>query len=132
MNNAFNKQIHALLAKANVMEQKAAIVSSFSNGRTQSSRELSHAEAFEMVKWLLTQVTDTTPCSHKMRRKIISMAHQMHWHLPGTQQVDMPRLNTWCNTFGFGKKKLNDYTYAELPKLVTQFTFVYNEYISGL
>jgi hypothetical protein len=132
MNPALNMQLHGLLNKAGLMPQKADLVTSFTKGRSESSKELTNDEAKEMITYL-TSITDASDAaSQKMRRRIISMAHEMHWHLPGTQAINMQRLNEWCENFSYDKKKLNAYTYNELPKLVTQFKIVYKDYLSKL
>ncbi|MBA9078961.1 hypothetical protein [Rufibacter quisquiliarum] len=66
-----------------------------------------------------------------MRKKIISMAHKMRWQIDGTK-VDIARIDAWCRKYGAPAKGFNDYTYNELPKLVTQFGKVYKSYLEGL
>lgn len=124
-----NKMLHGLLNKTGLMADKANIINGITKGRTESSKDLSFDEARLMINWLQSQ-DNTIDGAVKMRRKIISMAHEMHWHLPYTQRVDMLRLNGWCEKFGYLHKKLNDYTYKELPTLVTQFTAVYKDYLN--
>ena len=132
MNPALNKQLHGLLTSTGLGLQKAALVSSYTHGRSESSKDLSNEEAKQMIAYLARVANDHGEASQKMRRSIISMAHEMHWHLPGTQKIDMERLNDWCCVYGFGKKVLNRYSYVELTKLVTQFKIIYNSYISNL
>lgn len=132
MNPALNQQLHGLLTQAGLNEQKAALVSSYTQGRSESSKDLTNEEAKQMIGYLANVANVNGEAAQKMRRKIISMAHEMHWHLIGTQKIDMDRLNGWCANFGFGKKVLNKYTYMELPKLVTQFTAIYKHYLSNL
>lgn len=132
MNPALNKQLHGLLTQTGLNEQKANLVTGFTAGRSDSSKDLTNEEAKQMIHYLATKANEHGEAANKMRRKILSMAHEMHWHLTGTQKVDMERLNNWCTTLGYGKKALNKYTYEELPKLVTQFEFVYKYYLSKL
>ena len=132
MNPELNKQLHGLLKQTGLNPQKATLVNAYTAGRSESSRDLTNFEAEEMIKYLNLTANNNVEASQKMRRKIISMAHEMHWHLGSTQKIDMERLNTWCKVFGFGKKVLNQYTYLELPKLVSVFTIVYNQYLSNL
>lgn len=132
MNYAQNKLLHGLLNKTGLMQSKASIILGITNGRTESSKDLSFDEARLMINYLKMQADKDALRSNKMRNKIISMAHEMHWHLSGTQAIDMLRLNTWCERFGYLHKKLNDYSYIELPKLVTQFTKVYSDFIDNI
>ena len=116
--------LHALLNSTGMMPQKESLVAAFGHGK-QSSKDLNFTEAGELISYL-----KTIDASHKMRRKIIRLAHDMGWQLPG-KKIDMDRLNGWCKTYGFGKKELNAYTAQELPKLVTQFEKVYNDYLNN-
>ncbi len=136
MNHAQNKALHYLLNNRGLIPQKEMLVLSYTNGRSRSSKDLSFQEAGELISYL-----KTLDHSHKMRRKIISMAHELGWHLPpspngegkGVRRIDMNAINEWCKKYGFGKKELNEYTESELPKLVTQFqNGPYKYYISHL
>ena len=132
MNPALNKQLHGLLTQTGLKEQKAALVNSFTGNRSDSSTDLTNEEAKQMIAYLNTKATEHGEAANKMRRKIISLAHEMHWHLSGTQKIDMQRVNDWCLKFSYLKKELNKYTYTELTKLVTQFTAVYNSYLHNI
>lgn len=128
MNHAQNKALHGLLNRTGLMEQKEALVMAFSNGRVKSSRELAFQEAGALITHL-----KSLDKSHRMRRKIISMAHELGWKVPGTKKIDMNAINAWCEKYGFGKKELNQYTEQELPKLVTQFqNGPYKHYLHNL
>lgn len=130
MNHAQRKIIHALLAKTNLLPHKQTLVHSFTNGRTQHSSDMNFEEASGLINYLKTQDKETQQ-KERMQRKIISLAHDMGWHLPGTQKINMQRINDWCTKYGHAKKPLNDYTLQELPTLVTQFKKVYNTYITN-
>ena len=134
MNAQLNKQLHTLLSASGLMNEKANLVLGFSDGKSESSKGLTDSEAREMISYLQKQKNDekNAPTENKMRRKMISMAHEMHWRLTGAQKVDMLRLNGWCIHYGYLHKKLNDYTYIELPKLVTQFTRVCKDYLNKI
>ncbi len=129
MNSALNKQLNGLLTSTGLTSQKASLVLGFTGGRSESRAALTDAEALEMIAWLKTQGNNNDDAANKMRRKIISYAHQLHWYLPNTQTVDMARIDGWCTTYGYGHKKLNDYTYNELPKLVSQFRLVFKSFL---
>jgi len=120
-----------------------------SKGRTTSTRELTQAEAFGLIDGLVRQSPNSgwkqrNHTMDKMRKKLIGYAREMGWvasppaPLPGERggaalKVDMERVNGWCKRYGFGKKPLSDYTYAELPKLLSQFeTGPYAHYLRTL
>lgn len=130
------------LRKINVMisqrkidaETKASMVFGFSNGRATSTKDLFAEEAILMIKHL--EATDPNqPAAEKMRKKLLHMAHSMGWQIKKGDNkivVDMERVDRWCKTYGYGKKSLNNYSYKELPKLLTQFESVYKKIIHKL
>lgn len=121
------KAINAFLAKNGMMEDKAAIVSEATNGRTTHSTELYFDEAKQLLAGFLNQQPqDNGP----MVRKLFAMAHNLQW-ITETNQVqpngsikpvkDYSRLLAWVKKYGYLGKPLKQYTYSEMPKLVTQF-----------
>ncbi len=134
MNSELNKQLHAALTTSGLAAQKETLTATFSNGRATSTRELTDAEARQYIDYLNGKAATIpkTNVANKMRRKIISLAHSMHWHIPGSQKVNMARINQWCKTYGQYHKALNDHNIDELTNLVTQFTLVYESYLSNL
>lgn len=124
--------LNTLVSKLHIdKEGKIEMVQGFSGGRATSSKDLFSDEAAAMIKHLKS-VDPTEKSAEKMRKKIISMAHEMGWtSAPG--KADMKRIDQWCTKFGYLKKHLDSYNYNELPKLVTQFEQgPYNHYISSL
>lgn len=135
-----NRRLHQLLPQAGMTaEDKKALVKEFTNGRSDSSRELLMAEAQRLIQHLEASLglVATAPtaaheeASDQMRRKILSLAHEMRWELP-SGKVDMGRVNGWCQARGFGKKVLNEYSHPELQKLVSQFKIMYSKYLKEL
>lgn len=130
-NQAQVKAIYSLLGKNGLRDEKENIVRSFTTGRTTSVRAMSFNQAAALIGHLKSlDVEDKA--GDKMRNKIISMAHEMGWRKPGTDQIDMKHLNGWCIAHSYLKKKLDDYKYRELPKLVSQFEEVYKSYLKTL
>lgn len=123
-----NSVLHGFLNSHGLMEQKESLVFAFTNGRSRSSKDLTFNEAGDLIAHL-----KNIDSGHKMRRKIIKLAHEMGWKLAGSSQIDMAAIDAWCVKYGFGKKRLNDYTAKELPKLVTQFeNGPYKHYLQNL
>jgi hypothetical protein len=124
------KAIHALFNKSGVKEKedKAQVISFYTGGRTSSSREMSVKEA----EALISHLKNTDP-SHqgadRMRKKIISMAHEMGWKKPNGTKIDMEHVNQWCIKHGYLHKPLDEYTYEQLPTLVSQFEKAYKDFI---
>jgi len=121
------KALNTLVGKLGIdKESKAVMVEGFSNGRCTSSKELFMNEAADMIKHLKSLDPEESK-AEKMRRKIISLAHEMGWKVDN--KADMKRIDNWCTVYGHGKKKLNSYTYKELPTLVSQFEGVYRHFL---
>ena len=140
MNHAQNKLLHGLLNQKGLLENKANIISGITKGRTESSKGMDFEEARLMITWLQTMpnIAPVDPNkkaqddkSNKMRRRIISMAHEMGWHnlVSGEWKIDMRGLNNWCLQHSYLKKELNGYSYQELPKLVSQFEMMYKSFL---
>ncbi len=131
----------------NLKAAKEDIIKEASSGRTSSVKELLFAEADSLIKGLKKdssfkkELDKSDPC-HKMRGKILSHAHELGWHKKDAKgvvirdkatqkpKIDFDRVNNWCIQYGFGKKRLDKYTYEELPKLVWQFQQYYKKYLN--
>lgn len=122
------RAIHALLGEQGLRDEKANIVQAFTGGRTTHSSEMSSSEAAALIGHLKS-LNPVNNRADKMRNKILSMAHEMQWEKDG--RIDMDHLNNWCLAKSYLKKKLDEYEYAELPKLVTQFEQVYKSHLKG-
>jgi hypothetical protein len=126
------KIIHTLFNKIGNAPHKKDIIAGFTNGRSESSKDLYFDEATDLIKYL-KNFDNEAISAERMRRNIISMAHELNWKLPDTGKIDMKRVNGWCEKFGYQHKPLNNYTYEELPKLVTQFkNGPYSHFIKNL
>lgn len=123
--------IHASLNKVGLMDEKRHMIGMFTDGRTQSTKEMTKAEAAELIRYL-SKHNPRAGAEDKMRKKILSMAHEMGWHIPDTHKISMARVNEWCVNYGYLHKRLDAYNYAELPKLVGQFETVYVKFLKEL
>lgn len=121
--------IRTMLAKLHLAADKEAIIAGASQQRTTSTRELSTAEATLLIRWLKSQDPEEVS-AEKMRKKIISQARGMGWVANG--KADMQRLDAWMMKSSYLHKKINQYRYPELPKLVTQFERVYLSFLKGI
>lgn len=115
-------------------ELKCALIAQYTGDETKTStRDLSYSQAYELIRDLQVNQkhNPTTMRSDKMRKKIISMAHDMGWQYYNESKrkmcADIKAINSWCEKYGFLHKSLDSYTYAELPTLVSQFEQVYND-----
>ena len=135
-----NRQLHALISALSIdAEIKQDLVYQFTNSReTRSSlmtdhecqRLINHLNALKKQKEASSQARNeafknNTP-ENKMRRKIMSICHEMKWTKDG--KLDWTRINEFLLNRSYLKKGLDKYTKAELPKLITQFENILRTY----
>lgn len=113
-----------LLKSTGLDAQKAILVSSFTKFRTESTKEMTFAEADDMIRYLQGEANKDDG-SNQMRRKILSVCHNLNWK-KADGKVDLDVLDQWCLNHSYLKKRLMEYTYKELPKLVTQVQSMYS------
>jgi hypothetical protein len=140
--------IHALLAKigrANDKDYKLELVQTYSNGRETSTTKLYMNEAGRMIIDL-KKLTGSTSAAGKMaakprmteeqeqadrkRKKLISIAHSMHWTIDGKADVD--RISGWCEKHGQYHKPLMEHTVVELSHIIVQFDKVYKSFLKSI
>ena len=121
--------IKTIFAKSGKMAYSAEIANDYSNGRTGHISELNQAEAKALIDSLIQAPSRQGNASERMRKKIISLAHQMGWQVAG--KADMERIDNWCKKYGYLGKGLNAYKYNELPRLVRQMETVFETYLKA-
>lgn len=129
-----NRQLHTLLAKLHLMHQKASLAWSYSNGRTNSTSELSQSECDKLIAYLNAKVnpginsmssarykqpTVQDEATKKLIRKIYSLAHELRWEKPDGS-VNPITLHHWVETKGKHKKPMRDHSNRELADLIFQ------------
>ena len=117
-------------------DDKEAMVSGFTAGREVSSKYMTFDEAKAMIAHLLKLqgVHQIPKPGDAMRNKIFYYCHEIGWtkasKKTGKKVADGKRFDEWAVKFSYLKKKLNQYSYAELPKLVSQFEAVYKSFLN--
>lgn len=128
------RRLYFLLDQLGIRHLKNDLVMDASGGRTESARELKNLEMNELLTHLDNKLKEAKNESQpkpgsvqkmdRMRKRILSMCYSIGWtrYNPEKrrQEVDMDRLEAWLLKYGYLHKPLNDYTYMELPALVTQ------------
>ncbi len=130
-NNRQKAAIAVLVQKLGLQGQKKILVLSHTDGRTDTSKDMYFHEANDLIKSLKDRDPDEAK-AERMRRVIISFAHQSGYRFPNTNRVDMKRLDGWCVKYGKFHKKLNQHNYKELVELITQFKEVYKDHINNI
>lgn len=110
--------IYALIKKLKL--DKPAVIDGATNGRTEHVSEMTKGEATALIKYLKS-VDPEEESNERMRKKIISLGHEIGYKIAGTNKIDMKRLDQWCIDYGKFRKKLDRHTHNELAQLVTQF-----------
>jgi hypothetical protein len=136
-------QFFTLIRQFRMDKEEVALASS--GGRTASLRSLTDQEWSEIMEQLTAMQKGNKwnpPAGDVQRKKMISIARQMNWHLtPGPSpqgegrseiQIIMERLDGWCLKQKF-KKELMKHTVQELNVLVSIFEEkVYKSYLEDL
>lgn len=120
------KQMMALFNQTGKMGYRHTYCWEASQGRTESTRELTSAEIQSIIHCLQAE-SDTYQQANRMRRKLISMAREMKWEGNIIQRIDH-----WCEKYGQFHKPLMGHTLKELPLLITQFEQVYKSFLQGI
>jgi hypothetical protein len=125
MNQKLNKRLHALLSKQGLMEQKAVLVSNFTEGRTESSKEMTDGEVIQLIEALepipLDKVLKTQLKAQRRTntlRKCFSLFRLMGYTL--FDKPDYTRIDNFCIARSQAKKKLTDMNTRELSNLIYQ------------
>lgn len=113
------------------MEDKEDLIWVYTDERSTSIRDLSFSEAKQVIQSLTKGVVLPLTPAAKMRRKILSMAHELNWELDNGK-IDMDRVNRWCIQYGYLGKPLDQYRTAELPALVFAFENMHRKHLEGI
>lgn len=113
---------------------RSELVSQFTDGQKNGLTDLSDFQYQEFLRWLRPIIQEAkndhqenwkNSPENRMRRKIIALfIHRMGY--------TYKELDEWCVKSGEFKKALNDHTYNELTKLVTQAEKVHASFIQQL
>lgn len=113
------QMIHTLLNKQGLTHLKAELVYSFSDGRTQSSRELTLIEAKRFIQYLKDQ-----DASSDIIKRIYHLGYLsgiIYGETPEDKAMNTAKLNMFCKERGTVKKALHQQSVKELKRTVKQF-----------
>lgn len=139
------RYLYFLLDQLGIRHMKSDLVTQASEGRTESARELKNLEMIDLLNHLGNKLKeakqDNRPHNQsfqhlgRMRKRILSICYSIGWtrYDPDKRrhQVDHDRLQAWLIKYGYLHKSLNDYTYLELPTLVTQMERLLKSTLDG-
>lgn len=115
MTPKLNSILHTLLSSTGLMAQKADLVSGMTQHRTESSREMTDAEARELIQYLQGEQDRSKLACDKKRKKLIALAYSIG---------ENPHFVIgWAEKYGVNnvKRKFNDYDKQELHLLIDKF-----------
>lgn len=123
MNPKLNKQLHSLLALQGLMEQKAELVNTATDGRTSSSSDMTDTEAQKLIDAIkpIGIITKTNMDEAKKTntiRKCFSLFRLMGYYKG--EKPDYDRINQFCLHRSAAKKRLTDMDVKELSNLIYQ------------
>lgn len=119
INSGQLSKLHVLLHRLGWMDDKKTIISQITNGRTESSRELT----FEEGRDLLRQLSEYDP-AERMKSLIFSLAYRANIIYGSSgidKKINAAKLNLFLKERGSVKKELNAMSYPELIKTHKQF-----------
>lgn len=122
------RAIHATIKAKGLQDQKKDIILNASEGRTESSSDLTYEEAHTLLKFLNTE-NKNNQSTDRMIRKLMAMAYDLRWIESFTfvrdhktfKRNDFSKVYEWVRKYGYLGKELKEYSYQELPKLLSQF-----------
>jgi hypothetical protein len=143
INNQQIIKFNALLRNLGLEDDdKRGIIASFTNGRTSKTKEMLYVEAKAMLQHLsalapYVQSEESAAArvrekENKMRKKVIAIAYQLGWTTP-QGKCDYARLDRFiaARPVTPGATSLNQYTAADLPKLINQFEELLKKYLNA-
>lgn len=124
------KKIHVLLQQKGLMEEKETMMYSISDGRTQSTKELTCNEAKQLISILLGDDKD-----REKQMSIFAAIYGLAWKMDiiyGTTdddyQMNIAKLNMFCRQRGTVKKNLTEQNLIEIKKTHRQFEAMYKKF----
>ncbi len=116
------------------MEKETAkmMVRGFTGMRTEHVSDMTFAEATSMIIDLKKN-DPNEKSAELMRRKLIALAYKRAGLSSRANAAQKKAvvvwLDEWCKKYGCIKKSFNNYTYKELPQLVSQFEIVMDKLV---
>lgn len=125
------KKIHVLLQQKGLMDEKATMVDSISDGRTQSTKELSCYEAKRLIAFLMDENSEIQTKMKNIYLAIWHLAWEMEIIYGKTEadyEMNKAKLNMFCRQRGSVKKNLTEMNLPELQKIHRLFEAMYSKY----
>lgn len=128
------KKLNFLISKLNLQEEKAALINSTSRNRTQSSKELTKAEAAFLIGKLDEVLNQNNKTNEPMIRKIFALAYDAEIIYGNTiedKKMNTAKLNLFIKERGTVKKELKQMNSSELLKTINQFKKIVKHHLES-
>ena len=125
------KKIHVLLQQKGLMDEKKTMVYSISDGRTESTKELTCREAKRLIAFLMDENAEIKKKMENTYSSIWGLAWNMEIIYGETNddfEMNKAKLNIFCRQRGTVKKNLTAMNLIELQKIHRQFEAMYSKY----
>ena len=124
------KAIHAILNKHGLLDHKAEYVSAITNGRTESTKDLTRREVREFFS-----IFEDDSQTEARRNAIYTAIWKIAWNMgiiygisKEDYEMNKAKLNTFCKERGTVKKNITQMNLAELNKTRRQFEAMYRRF----
>lgn len=124
------KKIHTLLNQQGLMDEKRTIIHSVSEGRTDSTKQLTANEARQMISWLL-DADEENKKRQEVFKAVYGLAFKMDIIYGNTDedyQMNIAKLNVFCRERGTVKKNFTSQNLAEMRRTHRQFEAMYKKF----
>ena len=125
------KKIHTLLNQQGLLDEKPTLVYSISEGRTQSTKELTVNEGKRLITFLLNDDNVNESKCVAVFRAIYRLAWDMdiiYGKTTDDYHMNVAKLNMFCRKRGTVKKNLSQMNLTELRKTQRQFEAMYSKH----
>jgi len=125
------KKIHTLLNQQGLLDEKPTLVYSISEGRTQSTKELTVNEGKRLITFLLNDDNVNESKCVAVFRAIYRLAWDMdiiYGKTTDDYHMNVAKLNMFCRERGTVKKNLSQMNLTELRKTQRQFEAMYSKH----
>jgi len=125
------KKIHVLLQQKGLIEDKTTLIGAYSDGRTESTKELTLQEAQNLISFLLAENAEVTIRCTKVFRAIYNLAWEMgiiYGETEDDYQMNRAKLNMFCRQRGTVKKNISEMNLPEMQKTKRQFEAMYRKF----
>jgi hypothetical protein len=124
-------KIHVLLQQKGLLDEKKTMIYSISDGRTESTKELTSNEARRLIAFLLDENSEIKEKIKVVTNAIWKMAWEMgiiYGKTKDDHNMNIAKMNMFCRQRGTVKKNFIEMNLPELQKTHKQFEAMYKKH----